>query len=92
MSGKLVQNFRTMERIVTIRYPVTSLDLANPRISKIYVSPGDRIAKDALLVGIETSKAVFDISSNHGGTVMYVAVKEGQLVFEDEDLVTILKD
>jgi len=86
MSKKVVQNF------MTVRYPVTSLDLANPRISKVHVAPKQRIQAYALLVSVETSKAVFDISSDYGGLVMSVAVKVDQHVFEDDDLVTILRD
>ncbi len=86
MSRKFVQNF------VTVRYPVTSLDLTNPRISKVLVCPGQRIRADTLLVSVETDKAIFDISSDYSGLVTSVAVKEGQHVFEDNDLVTILGD
>ncbi|MYJ52538.1 MAG: dihydrolipoyl dehydrogenase [Gammaproteobacteria bacterium] len=64
-------------------------DFENVPIIEIYVSEGDTIAKDDLILAIESDKATMEIPAPEGGTVLRLLVAVGDPVSTGQPLVEL---
>ncbi len=58
-------------------------------ILEVHVEPGDSIGFDDAILTLETGKVALDIPSPQAGKVVDVFVAEGQVVAEDQLLITL---
>ena len=61
-------------------------------IDDVRVLPGDRIERDDTLIVLETGKVALDIPSPCAGTVVELFVAPGDLVREQQLILTLLAD
>ena len=71
------------------RFPDVGEGIAEGEIIRWLVAEGDAVRADQTLVEVETDKAVVEIPSPRTGTVMRLAVREGQTIRVGEVLVVI---
>ena len=64
-------------------------DVQEITVLEVYVTAGDRVAKEDPLVALESEKAVMDIPSPHSGIITEIKLKEGDTVKSD-DLIGLL--
>ncbi|MFQ5590766.1 MAG: dihydrolipoamide acetyltransferase family protein [Phycisphaerae bacterium] len=63
--------------------------IAEAQIVRVLVKPGDTIQLDQYVVEVETDKAAVEIPSPYAGTVVAVAVQEGQVVNVGDVVITV---
>jgi len=66
--------------ITEIRAPKTGLTAETITIIKWHKGEGDTIAKDELLLTIETEKATLDIEARRSGYLVRITAQEGDIV------------
>ncbi len=71
------------------RFPDVGEGIAEGEIVRWWVAVGDAVSADQTLVEVETDKAVVEIPSPRTGTVMQLAVGEGEKIQVGEVLVVI---
>lgn len=71
------------------RFPDVGEGIAEGEIVRWWVAVGDTVSADQTLVEVETDKAVVEIPSPRTGTVMRLAVGEGETIQVGEILVVI---
>src|SRR5262249_57313944 len=71
------------------RFPDVGEGIHEGEIVRWLVKEGDRVRLDQPLVEVETDKAVVEIPAPRAGTVLRVAVPEGQKIQVGEVLVVI---
>jgi len=64
-------------------------DVGNVEIIEVLVEVGDTVAKDDLVVTLESEKATMEVPSEAAGVVTKVLVKVGDEVSEDSELIEI---
>lgn len=74
---------------VDFRLPFLGDGINNADVIKVLVKPGDTIAKDQVVVEIETDKATVEVPSEFAGKVKEVFVKEGTKAEVGEPLISI---
>lgn len=74
---------------VDFRLPFLGDGINNADVIKVLVKPGDPIAKDQVVVEIETDKATVEVPSEFAGKVKEVFVKEGTKAEVGEPLISI---
>lgn len=72
-----------------VRLPNLGEDAESGTVSTVFVTAGDRIEKDQLLIELESEKAVASVPAPYAGTVRAVHVKEGDEVRTGSLLVTL---
>ncbi|NMB83044.1 MAG: dihydrolipoyllysine-residue acetyltransferase, partial [Ignavibacteria bacterium] len=74
---------------VDFRLPFLGDGITNADVIKVLVKPGDPIAKDQVVVEIETDKATVEVPSEFAGKVKEVFVKEGTKAGVGEPLISV---
>jgi pyruvate dehydrogenase E2 component (dihydrolipoamide acetyltransferase) len=67
-------------------------DFADIPVIEVLVAPGDKIAKDAALVSLESDKATMEVPASTGGVVREVKVKVGDRVSKGSVLASVSSD
>ncbi len=67
-------------------------DFADIPVIEVLVAPGDKIAKDAPLVSLESDKATMEVPASTGGVVREVKVKVGDRVSKGSVLASVSSD
>src|SRR3989338_7069452 len=71
------------------RFPDVGEGIAEGVLVKWKVKTGDVIKEDAVLADVETAKALVEIPSPKGGTILQLHAAEGQTIHVGDVLVTI---
>lgn len=74
---------------VDFRLPFLGDGINSADVIKVLVKPGDAIAKDQVVVEIETDKATVEVPSEFAGKVKEVFVKEGTKAEVGEPLISV---
>ena len=77
-----------MSKIIEVSVPDIG-DFNNVPVIEVLVKPGDRIAKDASLLTLESEKSTMEIPSSHAGTVKSVRIKVGDKVSQGAEILTL---
>lgn len=64
---------------INIEMPQLGEAIAEATVAKIFIKNGDIIKTDEVIMEVETSKAVMEITANYSGTVTEINAKEGML-------------
>jgi dihydrolipoamide dehydrogenase len=64
-------------------------DFADVPVITVFVKPGDTIAPDDPLIELESDKATMEVPAPFAGTIVAVAVKEGDRVSEGSVILTV---
>ena len=80
-----------MTKLIQVKTPDLG-DFENVPIIEIFVSVGDSIAKDDLLLAIESDKATMEIPSSESGLVKEILVQVGDTVSSGMTLVKLETD
>ncbi len=75
--------------IKEFRLPDLGEGIEGGDVVQVLVKKGDAVAKDQIVVELETDKATVEVPSNFGGTVKQLHVKAGDAIQIDQLLLTI---
>lgn len=75
-----------------LRFPQVCSSFTNPKVSKIYVSPGCIVERNSDLIEIESEKGIFLIQSEFSGVVTDILVREYDSIKENDELLKIIRD
>ncbi len=73
---------------ITIEVPDIG-EFTDVPVIDVYIKAGDEISPDDALISLESAKAVMDVPSTEGGTVLEVVVKEGDKVSQGDKIAVI---
>src|SRR5262245_37687979 len=77
-----------MSSVIEVKVPDIG-DFKNIPVIEVLVKPGDRVAKEAPLVTLESDKATMEVPAPLGGTVKELRVKVGDKVSEGSIVLTL---
>jgi pyruvate/2-oxoglutarate dehydrogenase complex dihydrolipoamide acyltransferase (E2) component len=60
-----------------VRIPKMGMSTVEVDIVAVYVTPGDRVESDSIVVEVQSEKANFEVEAGIAGTVKEVLVQEG---------------
>ena len=75
--------------VTEFKLPELGEDIDTGDVINVYVSVGDRVAKDQPIMEIETDKAAIEVPAPVSGVISGVHVKEGQTIYVGQLLITI---
>ncbi len=80
-----------MSRGVRVLFPMVSLDLGQMAVEKIFVTVGQSVVTNELMIMFEGEKAAVELRSEFSGRIVSILVHEKAPVAEGDELLIINK-